>query len=152
PPPRIRPDATRAPILRGRFVDRGPSRLRIDIGQIAAGQRDEPDLPLWCRCDAIGAPAFRRVPHLHIARLRVEPAVDADLPGEPNPASAVEGRRVEVYGWHPLWRKWPHLDHFRRGVDAHDRVLAAISEPRRAIRSHNDALRCRTLAERDAFD
>ena len=47
-----------------------------------------------------------RIPH-HRARLGIEPAIDAVLPGEPQHALAIKARRVEV-GVAPLLR--PNFD------------------------------------------
>ena len=35
----------------------------------------------------------------------------------------------------------------RAGVDAHDRVEAAVRDPRRSVRADDDAVRCRPVAE-----
>src|SRR4029077_11490506 len=79
----VRPDAPRALIGCRRFDDGCVARCIVDLSDIAAGERGVPDVALGRYCDAIGPDAFRRLEHRHIAGLRVEPAIETGLAGEP---------------------------------------------------------------------
>src|SRR5262249_39657702 len=80
----IRPHPPRALILGRRLINRRRATLQIDIGEIATGQRHEPDIAFGRAGDPVGSPALGCVPDLHLARLRIEPAIDAVLPCEPD--------------------------------------------------------------------
>ena len=73
------------------------SPLTVSIlRDVVAGERGVPDLAVRRRGDAVGADALRRLPGVDLAGRRIDAAVDAVLPGEPEDALAVEGRGVEV--------------------------------------------------------
>src|SRR5207244_4273872 len=86
--------------------------------------------------------------HPQLAGSRVEPSVRARLAGEPEDPVAVERRGVEAHRGERL-RERKALDLVRLRVDAHDRVLAAVGDPRRAIRSDDDTVRRRARTELD---
>src|SRR5258706_16460290 len=65
--------------------------------------------------------------------------MNAGLSGEPQNALLIERRCIEVsVGEVPRQRE--QLDLARHRIDARDRVLSALGDPRRAIRSDDDAM------------
>ena len=80
----------------------------------------------------------------------VEPAVDAGLAREPEPAAAVERRRVEVRARRASAGSGKRRTRVRAVVDADDRVQAAVGDPGRAVRPDDHAVRRRAGAECDA--
>src|SRR5690606_1335391 len=77
---RVRPNAPGALFGCRRLVDGRPSGFEIDVGEIAAGQRHEPDVAAGGGRDAIGSAPARGIPDLHVTCVGVEPAIDAVLP------------------------------------------------------------------------
>ena len=80
----------------------------------------------------------------------VEPAVHARLAGEPEHAVAVERGGIEVRV--RMGSQLEHLDLLGRGVHPHDRVQAAIRDPRRAVGTDDHAVRRGARAEIDLAD
>src|SRR5207247_7423970 len=77
-----------------------------------------------------------------------EPAVDAALAGEPEHPLRVEGGRVEISAAALGWER--ESDDFARDrIDTHDGVLAAIGDPRRAIKADDHAVRSGWAAQGD---
>src|SRR5712671_6312342 len=65
--------------------------------------------------------------------------MNAGLSGEPKNALLIEGRRIEVsVGEVPRQRE--QLDLARHRIDACDRVLPTLGDPRRAVRADDDAM------------
>src|SRR6266545_4010378 len=87
--------------------------------------------------------AARRVPDLHGAALRIEPAVDAVLPGEPDAPALVEGQGVEVHVAARFGQR-PALYFAGPRIDAHDGVRPAFRDPRRAVGPDCDVVRAAT--------
>ena len=135
-----------------RFDDGRRPRFEINGREIVAGQRDPPDIAVGRGADAVSAAALRRVPDLHLAGLRIEPAIDAVLAGEPDAPFSVERGGIEIGIGLALGRQRPDLHLFGLGIEADDGVLPAIGEPRRAVRSNDDAMRRRFGPERIAFN
>ena len=78
---------------------------------------------------------------------RFEPPIEAALPREPQPAGAIEYGRVQVrVGRRRGKREEPHRARTR--VHADDRVEPAVGDPRRAVGADDDAVGCRSGAER----
>src|SRR6185369_7692251 len=88
-PPRA--DARRLPLDHGSLAG-----IEIGLAEEASGQRDIIDCAVRGGSDAVGADAFRRFPHLHLAGLGIEPAINTGLPGEPDAAASVECGGVEI--------------------------------------------------------
>ena len=101
--------------------------------------------------DPVRPRSARRVEQTHPARPRIEPAVHAGLAGEPQPSTAVERGGVEVRaGAVTGQREPPHAQ--RAGVHPHDRVQAAVRNPRRTVGADDHTVRCRARSERDPPD
>src|SRR5439155_11660110 len=147
----VGPHASRALVPRQRLDDGGGARLEIDARDVVAGERGVVHVAAGRRRDPVGPAPARRVPDLHVARRGIEPAVDPALAREPDAATLVERGRVEV-GPLARLRQWPALDLARVRIDAHDRVRAALGDPRRAVGADDHAVRRRTLAQRDQLD
>jgi hypothetical protein len=121
------------------------------MAEMAPRERRVPDLASRRGVDAVRTPPARVVVNVHLAARRIQAAIDAGLAGEPQRAVDVERGRVEV-GARPIGRERERVDAFRRRIDADDRVQPAIRDPRRAVRSDDDAVRRRTAPERDLLD
>ena len=119
----------------------------VDAADVAAGQRGVEHLPIRGGGDAVGARTPGGVEDLDPADLWVEPSQHPRLPGEPQDVTA-EGGRVEV-GRSPLGRQRVTVDLLGAGVDPHDRVQAAVGDPRGPIRADDHAMRGRAVPERD---
>src|SRR5215470_3577555 len=65
--------------------------------------------------------------------------MNASLSSEPQDALLIECRCIEI-GVAELPRQREQLDLARRRIDASDRILAALGDPWRAIRSNDDAM------------
>src|SRR5260370_12072791 len=65
--------------------------------------------------------------------------MNAGLSGDPQKALLIERRRIEV-SVGELPRQREQLDLARHRIDARDRVLSALRDPRRAVRSDDDAM------------
>src|SRR5690606_21874508 len=76
---RIAPHAPRTLVFRGRIDRGGGAGLRVDARDVAAGQRGVVHLARWCGGDAVRPPAARRLPHFHLAALRVDTPVVTGL-------------------------------------------------------------------------
>ena len=135
---RIRPHAARA-LVRGSQA-RPSWRCRSQDRSLRCGCRraSVPDVALRRDGHAVAAASARRLPHLHVAGLRIEPAVVAALAGEPVDAGLVERRGVEIGV--VLERQLEHRD-LVVVVDAHDRVLPAVRDPRGLVRPDDHAMR-----------
>src|SRR5262249_62396752 len=97
--------------------------------------------------DPVGAAALKCAPSRYDARQRIGPDIDAVLTCEPDANLAVESGGVEIGVGHALGGQRPYLDLLRRGIDAHNGVLAAVSKPGGAVRSDDHAVRGGFLAE-----
>ena len=144
----VGPDAARTDI-RLRRIDHGRVAGRgVDARDVIAGERRVPDLARRRGGDAVRPVSLRRLPRFDRARRRIEAAIDAALPGEPELAALVEGRGVEVCTLE-AFRQREQLHVLRLRIETHDRVLPALGNPRGAVRSDDHAVRRRALAERD---
>src|SRR5262249_15419670 len=92
----VRPDAARTGALARRLHDSGRAGVEIDICDVIAGQRGVPDLARRRHRDAIGPTPARRGPGVDLAGLRIDASVDATLAGEPDDATLVDHRSVEI--------------------------------------------------------
>src|SRR5262249_60901513 len=122
----------------------------VEAADGVAGGRREPT-PARRRCRDAVAARPRRPPRVELAARRIEPTVHSGLAGEPELAVAVERRGVEIGIGELAWER-KQLDLARRRVDARDRVLPALGDPRHATRPDDDAMRRRVRAERDLID
>src|SRR6202008_2646662 len=88
----VRPDAARAGALARRIdhLDR-PARA-VDLADIIAGERREPDVAGRRDRDAVAAAPARRRPGVDLAGRRIDAAVHAVLAGEPDQTGLVEHR------------------------------------------------------------
>src|SRR5205807_2536331 len=89
PPLRVRPHPPRALALGGRLDDGGGARVEIDAGDVAPREGGVVDGAVRRGGDAVGPAATRSVPDVHLACPGVQPAVDAVLAREPDPAALV---------------------------------------------------------------
>ena len=144
----IRPDAARADAGLGRRHHHRVAAHGVDLGDVIAGERGVPDLAVRRGGDAVGAGAFRRFPGLDLAGRRIDAAIDAVLPGEPEDALAVEGRGVEV-GVREIRRQREQLHRLGRRIDARDGVLPALGDPGGAVGPDDHAMRRSTRPERN---
>src|ERR1051325_8319277 len=140
----VGPHAPRALVARRRLDDRGGAGSAVDARDVRAGERRVVHRAVRGGLDAVGAAAPRRFEYLHVAGLRIEAAIDAALPGEPEHALQIEGGGVEV-GVARVVGQLPHLDLLRIGttarVHSHDGILPAVGEPHSTIRPRYDAVR-----------
>ena len=151
PAVRVGPDAAGALPGCRRFHDgRLPARP-VDVRDVTAGKRRVPDLTVGRRRDAVRSATAWRVERLNDAVTRVQPSVHPGLPGEPQHTVAVERGGVEVRIG-VAGRQLEHLDLLGRGVHSHDRVQAAVRDPRGAVRPDDHAVRRGTRAEVDLAD
>src|SRR5205823_946534 len=125
-------------------------RSAIDLRNVVARERGIPDVTSRSDSDAIGAAAARRSPGLDLAALGIDTAIDAALPGEPVDALLVEGSRIEV-GARKVARQREYLGGARARIETHDCVLPAVGEPGSAIRTLDNAVRCRSRPKRNVF-
>lgn len=123
---------------------------RIDLGDIAPRKRGVPDVTLGRGRDAVGTDALRRLEHAHLAGLRREAAVVTGLSGEPVGPGLVEHAGVEIGGSEFL-RQAEQRDLEVARVDTRDRVLAALSDPRRAVGTDRHAVGRCALSEADGL-
>src|SRR5215813_13145581 len=144
----VAPSAPGARVLHWRLQHLGLAGLEIDPAEIAPRERGVEDLAVRRGGNAVGPDTLGRVEHGHCGRFRLEPTIDAILAGEPERALAIESGGVEV-GAAALLRQREYLDLARIGIDADDRVLAAIGHPGSTIGSHDHAMRGGAAAERD---
>lgn len=142
----ICPNPARALLLGGRLDDGGCAAFGIDLRDMAAGKRGVIDIPGRRRRDAVGPPAARRFPDLHLTRGRFQAAVYAVLPGKPQPALLIESRRVQI-GIGALLRQRPRFDVPAFGVVADDGIQSPIGNPGSTIRPDDHAMRRGILAE-----
>ena len=147
---RIGPHSPRALLRRRRIDDLRRAAHRIDAAEIAARQGREIHAAVGRDTDAVRAGTTRRIEYAHVAACRIELAVDAALPREPEMAALIEDRRVQIRVAPVLGQgKAPDRECLR--IDAHDRVQPAVRDPCRPILTDDDAVRCRAVAERDAI-
>src|SRR5829696_7182471 len=98
------------------------------------------DLSVWRGGDPVRSPPFRGLEHLHVAGPRVETAINAVLPGEPMDAVLVESSCIQVRVPGVL-RQLPDLDLLGFRIEPHNRVLATVGDPCRAVRALNHTVR-----------
>src|SRR5690606_20988078 len=146
-PLRVGPDPPETRVLVGRLDNRDRAIGAVDLGEVAAGERNVPDLAVGRVVDAIGATAFGILPHLHTAG-GVDLAVDAVLAGEPMHPVLVERAGVEV-GVAGLFGQLPDVDRPALRIVADDRVLPAVGDPGAAVGALHHPVRRRAFAERD---
>src|SRR5262249_52769030 len=145
------PDTARVSTGLRRVDHRGGAGPGIDPRDVVAGERGVPDLARWGDGDAVGARALGRLPDLDLAGGRVEAAVDAALPGEPQQAGLVEYRRIEIGAGGV--RRQPEQAHLlARGIDPGDGVLPTFGHPGGPIRAEDDAVRRGTRTEGDLLE
>src|SRR5262249_33169690 len=111
-----------------------------DARDVRAGERGVVHRTVGGGLNAVGAAAARRLEYFHVAGFRIEAPVDPALPGEPEHALQIERRGVEV-GVARVLGQLPDLDLPCLGVHTHDGVLAAVGEPRGAVRARDHAVR-----------
>jgi hypothetical protein len=85
---------------------------------------------------------------LQLCLPRDQDGIHAILPGEPQHAVTVEGRRVEI-GIAPINGQWITLHFFRGRIDTYDGIQAAVGDPWRAIGSDDHTMRRRSRSQRD---
>ena len=146
-PLRVGPHAARTLPARRRLDDGRLAGLDVDARDVAARERRIVDVPAGRRGDAVGSAPPRRLPHPDVVRRGIDAAVDARLAREPDPALPIEGRRVEVRV-SGCRRQRPALHGASVRIDAHDRVLAAVGDPRRAVGTDDHAVRRRARPQR----
>jgi hypothetical protein len=88
---------------------------------------------------------------LHLTIIGIESTINAGLPGEPKPASSIEGEGIEI-GISSLFRQRPDLYRLRLRFDADDRVQPAICDVGGTVGSNDHAVRCGALTEWDPLD
>ena len=113
-----------------------------------AGERRVIDVATRRRRDAVGTSTTRRLPYFHVVRLQVDAAVVAALAGKPDVAFFIERQRVQIR-IAGVGRQRPFADFVRFRIDAHDRVLSAVGDPRCTVGTDDDAMRRRSASERD---
>src|SRR6185369_10452907 len=122
----------------------------VDLRDERPCQRAPPDVTGGRRADPVRAASPRGFLDADLAGLDRQLAHVAALAGEPQVAVAVECGRVEVrVGGAARHREYLHLS--VGPADPHDRVLAAIGDPRSLVRSLDYPVRARARAERDQF-
>src|SRR5439155_7836209 len=143
---RVLPDPPCALSLRRRVDQRGRDVLDVNERDVIPGERRVVDVPVAVARvdDPIRPGTPRRRQHAYNAAIRSHVTEVTALSGEPDEAESVEGSRVEAH-IRTGQRVAGHLVRLR--VDAHDRVEAAIGDPRIAIRSDDHAVRRRAAAE-----
>src|SRR5438128_4564173 len=87
--------------------------------------------------DSIGSGAFGSGEHLDLAGFWVETAIHAALSGEPKHPALIKRGGIEIHA-RTVWRQRKDFYRFGLGIDANDRVQAAVPNPRRAIWPDDD--------------
>lgn len=122
--------------------------FRFDACDVAAGERGVVDIAARRHGDAIRARAERGVEDFDLSGRAIEAAVQSGLAGEPEPAGVVECSSVEI-GVARTFGQRKRANFVRHGIDADDRVEAAVRHPWCAVRSDDHAVRGGAAAERD---
>src|SRR5262249_27836475 len=122
--------------------------LHVDRTEITVGERCVIDVAGKRGGDAVRPRAQWRVEDVHLSALRIEPAENPALPGEPEDAVEIEGRRVEALGG-PLRRKRGNRKLLPLLVHPDDRVQPTRGDPRRSVWPDDYPMRRRARSERD---
>ena len=144
----VRPDAARTDAGLRRRHHQCIAAHGVDLDDVIAGERGVPDIAARRGGDAVRSDALRRLEGVDLAGRRIDAAIDAVLPGEPEDALAIEGRGVEI-GVGKIRLERGQLHRPVGGIHWRDRVLSALGDPGGAIGPDDHTMWRRARPERN---
>src|SRR5262249_16763920 len=95
-PLKIRPDASRAGVLRRRLDHRRLAGLQVRLAEKTTGKRHIIDIAGRRGSDAVRTDALGGIPDIDLSGRGIKPAINSGLSCEPDATSTVEGTGVEL--------------------------------------------------------